>query len=346
MSANTKIEWTERTWNPVRGCSRISEGCRNCYAERMAARMHKPGQWGHGLTANGRWNGEVRLVKEKLLEPLRWREPRLCFVNSTSDLFHEKLSAAAIVDVFAVMYLARQHTFQVLTKRADILRAVVGGAIFRSEVMERAQDLAFDCDTIPSYPLIAVDQADWPLRNVWLGVSVEDQKTADERIPLLLQTPAAVRFISAEPLLGAVDLGDIVIRERAGESHIDSLYCDVGPEDDEFEGHTLDWVIAGGESGAGARPMHPDWVRSICDQCDDAEVPFFFKQWGEWAPLSALPEEIRLEMSLKPGVVLNADGSEWDSLVDPVDDTTVVYRAGKKDAGAILDGREWREMPQ
>ncbi len=184
--SKTSIEWTDTTWSPTRGCSRVSEGCVNCYAERMAARFSGPGRPFHGFAKDGKWTGKVELIPSKLDDPLRWRKPRRVFVNSMSDLFHEALPFDAISEVYARMACSPQHTFQVLTKRprrrleysrGGMLEAFMGG----------------DHETI------------WPLPNVWEGVSVEDQATADERIPLLLETPAAVRFVSYEPALGPVD---------------------------------------------------------------------------------------------------------------------------------------------
>lgn len=240
MSANSSIEWTDRTWNPVRGCSRVSEGCRNCYAERIAARFSRsiddiPGprigqthDAFHGFAeptpAGPRWTGRVELIDDKLREPLTWRTPARVFVNSMSDLFHENLLDDAIDKVFAVMALAPQHTFQVLTKRADRMHdyfaklpgmqrlariAYEAGMISGKVVLGQGGEIAWSAT--PSTRTIERDGSwqfpAWPLPNVWLGVSVEDQENADKRIPELLQTPAAVRFVSAEPLLGEVDLG-------------------------------------------------------------------------------------------------------------------------------------------
>ena len=263
MGDHTGIEWTDATWNPIRGCSRVSEGCRHCYAERVAARFSGPGLPYEGLAVmrdgEPRWTGKTQMIWKHLEDPLRWRRPRRIFVNSMSDLFHEDLAPDWIGRIFAIMAAAPQHTFQILTKRPRRMHGFVAG---------------------PSSDPKAANIG-WPLPNVWLGVSAENQATADERIPLLLETPAAVRFVSAEPLLGAIDL----------DVH--------GPE--------LDWLIVGGESGPGARPMQPEWARSLRDQCVDAGVAFFFKQWGEHDELG--------------------------------------LRVGKKRAGRLLDGREWNEFP-
>lgn len=294
MSDNSKIEWTDATWNPIRGCSRVSEGCRNCYAEGIAARFSNPGQAFHtfakvtaprdhldasGGRRNG-WTGKVELIEGKLLEPLSWREPRKVFVNSMSDLFHERLSDEAIDRVFAVMALCPQHAFQVLTKRPErMLRYCrtgdsadteyepdLDGEAWRDALIEgQAQALYNRLHKEDPSMWLSVHQ---PLPNVWLGVSCENQATADERIPLLLETPAAVRFVSAEPLLGPIDL----------HPKTDNTY------------RLLDWLIAGAESGHGARDMDEDWVRSLRDQCVAAGVAFFYKQKAIRGKKFPLPE--------------------------------------------------------
>jgi protein gp37 len=214
MGVGSAIEWTNATWNPVTGCTKISQGCKNCYAERMALRLQAMGQPNYA-------NGFRLTLQEHMLDlPLTWRKPKLVFVNSMSDLFHEKVPTEYIERVFAVMQRASGHTFQVLTKRADRLRQIAG-------------DLP------------------WP-ENVWMGVSVENEDVA-WRIDELRQVPAAVRFLSLEPLIGPLP----------------SLNLD-----------EIHWAIVGGESGHGARPMDQAWVRAIRDQCRRARVPFFFKQWG------------------------------------------------------------------
>jgi protein gp37 len=219
MSANSKIEWTDATWNPVRGCTKISPGCLHCYAETFAERFR--GVPGHPFEQGF----NLRIVPEKLGDPLRWSKPQMVFVNSMSDLFHEKVPDDYIVSVARVMKAANWHTYQVLTKRADRLQKLLKGK------------LSF-----------AAEQA-----HIWWGVSVENRKHGIPRIDLLRNSPARVRFLSVEPLLehlGPVNLGGI------------------------------SWVIVGGESGPGARPMDIQWVREMQKQCYRAKVPFFFKQWG------------------------------------------------------------------
>lgn len=243
MAEKSNIAWTESSWNPVRGCERVSEGCRNCYAEVLAARHSYPGGWGEGLATtvkrpdgsdDARWTGVVRPVEKMLDAPLRWKKPRRIFVNSMSDLFHKDVPDDFIDKVFAVMDRAERHTFQILTKRPERMLAY--------------------CAKINGDPL----------RNVWLGVSAEDQATFDERVPLLLQTRAAVRFVSLEPLLGNIDL--------------------IGKDDQgcaltEYEGRpALDWGIVGGESGSDFRAMDMQDARHIIRQFLSAKVPLFVKQ--------------------------------------------------------------------
>jgi protein gp37 len=257
MSQNTQIEWTDTTWNPVRGCVKVSPGCAHCYAETFAERWR--GVKGHPYEQGF----DLRLVPEKLMEPLSWRKPRRVFVNSMSDLFQDGVPDEYIDRVFAVMALTPQHTYQVLTKRAERMRDYILRITYdeaRSESFYEACD-----EVLEGGGSQAMDQ-DWPLPNVWLGVSVENQHFADERIQLLLQTPAAVRFISAEPLLGPVDI----------ERYVGVLK----PHEVELTGPWLDWVIAGGESGAGARDCYLEWIRALERQCAVAGVAFFLKQLG------------------------------------------------------------------
>jgi protein gp37 len=361
MADRTKIEWTDATWNPIRGCTRVSEGCRHCYAEVMAARFSDPGQWGHGLArrvalpgggTDHRWTGKVELVDAALDLPLRWRSPRRIFVNSTSDLFHEKVPDAWIDRVFAVMALAPHHTFQVLSKRPERMREYLTQVDTPARWAGMA--LAVSARYVPPSPFIfTVGQ---PLPNVWLGTSIEDQATADERIPHLLATPAAVRFLSAEPLLGPVDLQWAFPDIRTACCHRCGFRTNAVGGSCPNDGSALrgdiglDWVIVGGESGPGARPMHPDWARSLRDQCQAAGLPFFFKQWGEWAPDTG---PFRASDPIMEGKVACAvwNGHGWDhhrNCYGPpttTGDIEWMYRLGKKRAGRLLDGREWNEVP-
>lgn len=283
MSDDTGIEWTDATWNPIRGCSRVSEGCRHCYAERVAARFSGPGQPYEGLavrklrvvsddeqTTVGRWTGAVRLVPEHLADPLRWRRPRRVFVNSMSDLFYDGFTDGQRDQVLAVMLLAPRHTFQCLTKRAAAMRRYLSAPDLYERVLRAADAIRF-----PGKGLSRVgisNPATSPPSWIWWGVSVENQAAADERIPELLATPAAVRWISAEPLLGPVNLTSWLWDWSRIESEDDNGGA-LPPRDPR-----LSWVVAGCESGPGARPCEVKWLRWLRDQCAAAGVAFFLKQ--------------------------------------------------------------------
>lgn len=316
MGDKTGIEWTDATWNAVTGCTKVSAGCDRCYAETLAERFR--GTPGHYYE-----NGfDVQLRPDKLTLPLRWTKPRRVFVNSMSDLFHEQIPDLYIAKVFAVMAHAERHTFQVLTKRHARMRSLLSSEAFR-ELVFKSVDF--------EVPDVMGDA--WPLPNVWLGVSTEDQKWADIRIRVLLGTPAAVRFVSAEPLLGPIDL----------TKAIEPNFAQSGWKDLS----RLDWVIVGGESGRGARPMHPDWARSLRDQCTDAGVPFLFKQWGEWSEVeSAAFSDIFRRAS---DHLIWTDGAHValsDAHRMPINDGAFIRRVGKKAAGRDLDGRTWDEYPE
>ena len=302
MGNKTGIQWTDATWNPIRGCSRISEGCRNCYAETVANRFKGPGMPYEGLIAKGgQWNGKIKIVDHLLDQPLRWKKPCRIFVNSMSDLFHENVSDNVIDKIFAIMALAHQHTFQALTKRPKRMMEYMNSSHRAAAIREVMMDITGEY----------IEWIDWPLPNVWLGVSVEDQTTAEERIPLLLQTPSTVRWISAEPLLGPINL-----------YKCNAIYADYNYEAAWSAGN-IDWIVVGGESGPGARPMKFDWARSLRDQCQAADVPFFFKQWGEFGPNWFCDDDGKYD-----------GGPIW------------MDRMGKKKAGRLLDGREWNEYPE
>ena len=276
MSDKSPIEWTEATWNPVRGCSRVSPGCVNCYAERTAARFREPlfkrnGReqpfYGFVQITNGhpQWTGRVELIESKLEEPLHWKRGRRIFVNSMSDLFHESLPDEAIDRVFAVMALCPQHTFQVLTKRAERMHRYCSWTdicSFREprDMVDRIGRILF------AQGKRGLTDLRWPLPNVWLGVSAEDQQRADERIPWLLNTPAAVRFVSYEPALGPVNF----------HWYLQRRWYQI----DEPSTPPLDWLIIGGESGPGARPFDLAWARTAIQECRAAGVACFVKQIG------------------------------------------------------------------
>lgn len=356
MADKTGIEWTDATWNPVTGCAKVSQGCKHCYAERQWPRMTKlvPAYAGREFT-------DVRTHADRLDQPLRWKKPRMIFVNSMSDLFHEAVPFEFIDSIFSAMELAPQHVFQVLTKRPERMREYM---------LEKRKHRS-------------------PLPNVWLGVSVEDQAAADERIPYLLDTPADVRWISAEPLLGPVDLGkwldpwtcsdcghhgsefntgpfmcadcgvEVEYAPEIGSGRCPNCGKDDGTSDDvggacprcgsvrgwsrdyglKFDAEKpamLDWVVVGGESGPKARPMHPAWARDLRDQCAAAGVPFLFKQWGEWGTDGRIPQLVSIH---EKSHFLTIDGDKWlgASQSCPKGTAAAIWM-GKKAAGRLLDG--------
>jgi len=268
----TTIEWCTKSWNFLRGCSLVSAGCTNCYAQRQAHRFAGPGGKYEGLTRltghGPRWTGDVRLVPELLTWPMRLRKPERIFVNSMSDLFHEDVPLSWIAAALGIMAVTPRQTYLVLTKRAERMRDVMAKldvATIREATLQVARRMI---------------GADWtlPLPNVHLGVSCEDQATADERIPYLLDTPAAVRWVSAEPLLGPIDF-------RARPHRDLCIRCGEGPgakhdHPDGYRTRGLDWIVVGGESGPGARPFDLMWLDSIVEQTRAAKVPLFVKQWG------------------------------------------------------------------
>lgn len=307
--SDTSIQWTDKTWNPVRGCSVISPGCVNCYAMKQAHRFSGVGRPYEGLTkqtkAGPQWTGKVSLAERQLTDPLRWKKPQRVFVNSMSDLFHESMPDEWMDKVFAVMAMTPQHTYQILTKRASRMLEYMQrrervllptGCNCLCHDVDGDTNIEGGCEHCEAKHI-------WPLPNVWLGVSVENQKYADERIPLLLQTPAAMRFISAEPLLGPVNLDQFSCGECLKGHHRNAStkamkamspccgHCDehADPEHIYWLGQSpstraslphLDWVIVGGESGNGARPFDVAWARSIIEQCAAAKVACFVKQLG------------------------------------------------------------------
>jgi protein gp37 len=297
--AKTSIEWTDATWNPTRGCSKVSAGCANCFAERMAARFSGPGQPYEGLTLDGHWVNGARFVPEMLDAPLRWKQPRRVFVNSMSDLFHDDVTNEQIAAVFGVMAACPQHTFQVLTKRpqrmlewfewilaeADLIREDVidktGSARpvehwIACQTIGRAEELIGDGLIIPVEEEDTIPMS-WPLPNVHLLVSCEDQATANERIPLILRCPAAVRGVSLEPLLGAIDLTNITAATPTGPEQWDVLSDDEYDDEIGGPGPRLSWVIVGAETGPHRRSCDVRWIKSLVNQCRSAGVACFVK---------------------------------------------------------------------
>jgi protein gp37 len=361
MADGTHIEWTDATWNVITGCSVVSPGCTNCYAMRLAGTRLRNHPTRNGLTTDSKagpvWNGQVRFNESMLEQPLRWARPRKIFVCAHADLFHENVPDEWIDRVFAVMALCPQHVFQVLTKRPKRMREYLSDKGLSARL--GAQCIwtynTTSIAVVPGRKLLAAlgnretegepEFVPMPLPNVWFGVSVEDQTRADERIPDLLATPAAVRWLSMEPLLGPVDLTSIRAPREPDEPadslnldwHFDCLTTgdyywfdgENGQPGDSGDGpyreNRIDWVVLGGESGPGSRPLRPDWAKAVRDQCasatidgDEAPVPFHFKQWGDWS---------------------------WVERFEGVPESLTAYRAGKKAAGRLLDGVQHDGMP-
>jgi protein gp37 len=364
MGSDSKIEWTTHTFNPWRGCTKVSEGCRNCYADALSKRNPSTlGIWGPSgkrvVAAEGYWR-----------EPLRWntaanaagRRDRV-FCASLADWLEgpetmPPADAGAIVEARARLLSLIRATpsldWLLLTKRPE-------------GFLPRMREIMFD--TVGP----ATEIASWWMDgdapgNVWVGTSVEDQAAANERIPHLLRIPARVRFLSCEPLLGPVDLEQV--KERIGPNSF-STFSALHAADSLNKGRyrpRINWVIVGGESGGGSRPMHPDWARTLRDQCQAAGVKYFFKQWGDWAPADEIPEADPEPRTILPGTpaettvmekpprhfqwvrtdggnrVLRADGrftGEGPQIAD-----AEMFRVGKKGAGRSIDGREWNELPE
>lgn len=347
MADKTHIEWTDATWNPVTGCSVVSPGCTNCYAMKLAGgRLHNhPSR--AGLTVRSKagpvWSGEVRLNEEWLEQPLKWTKPRRIFVCAHGDLFHESVPTEWIAWVYGVAIAAvhcHGHTFQVLTKRAARARVILSDPAFWEEVNSYASHHAHGRATLDDYG------PDRPPPGIWLGVSVEDQACGEERIPELQATPAAVRWISVEPLLGDLDLPAIKhwvhcdIPEYGGPGH-EFISCLRG-------GGAIDWVVVGGESGPGARPMHPNWVRRIRNDCSAAGVPFFFKQWGEFlsfgdrSPCFGRDHHGRINAAQIDGHRYRAAPGVFVSL----DQSTIAVRVGKRAAGRTFDSTTYDAYPE
>ena len=331
MADQTNIEWADATCNPLRAvtadgkkgwhCEHVSEGCRNCYAETFNVK-----RLGTGLPFKPGNRDQVQhILDEKLLlAPLRRRKPTRYFLSSMTDVFGAWVPDKHLDRIFAVMALAPQHTFMVLTKRPERMRDY----LVRDDRVGEWLDLMDEIDGQRGSGLFSR----FPLPNVWLGTSVEDQRAADERIPHLLATPAAVRFLSCEPLLGPVSLTNMDINGHIASrrlGHIGGYWINAlsGKNDDMGrpcpDVPSIDWIIAGGESGSGARPMHPDWARSLRDQCAAAGVAFHFKQWGEWGRVA----DQRPAPDYLP------------------QDANTLTRCGKARAGRLLDGRTHDEFP-
>ncbi|MBL4665370.1 MAG: phage Gp37/Gp68 family protein [Nitrospinaceae bacterium] len=288
----TTIGWTDETWNPVTGCDKVSRGCKNCYAGQLAETRLK-----HTDAYKNGFFGNVIMHYSRLSQPLKWTKPRMIFVDSMGDLFHEQVPFPFIDDVFHVMAKASQHTFQILTKRPD---RALDWSMSAPQRQARSRE----------------PYKNWPLPNVWMGTSCEDQKSYNLRAGVLVQIPAVVRFLSLEPLVGPIKL-----KRRFGFNKYGYYFHGNLPEDG------IHQVIVGGESGHKAVPMRPDWARSIRDECKEFDIPFFFKQWGQWAPNDYEALEA---------------GRKYRRL----DEKNFACMVGKKKAGRMLDGVEHNGYPK
>lgn len=289
MATNSKIEWTDRTWNPVVGCTWASAGCDHCYAATMTRRLEAMGQADYtGLTSKKHFNGVVRTLERRLGEPLDWKKPSRVFVNSMSDLFHKDVPAEFIARVFAIMGLASWHTFQVLTKRPERAAEILNDVAFANAVVDASDEFSDEADDAAQrfgyVNVMRRMKGDWrnidhtalPLGNVWLGASVEDQD-AVARVDHLRRVPGAVRFLSVEPLIGPVDLPPAVLGHWTNPDGTGSWFS---PVPGKVYVPLIHLVIVGGESGPGARPCNVEWIRSIVGQCKAAGVACFVKQLG------------------------------------------------------------------
>jgi protein gp37 len=345
MGVKTAIEWCDSTWNPTSGCTPISEGCKNCWARRMAPRL--AGRCGYNAEEPFR----VTFHPDQLDKPLRWKKPRRIAVSLMGDLFHEDIPDEWIARIWAVMLGCPQHIFLVLTKRPERMAAWLNRCGNGGNLGWITHDNTKPEKSYGGTGIIVGNTDNWPLCNVWLGTSVENQKAADERIPWLLKCPADARFMSMEPLLGPVDIPlypkqcpnckksteGRVTGLRGDRAEAFSWYCGRKSCCNSLPLPSVDWIICGGESGPHARPMHPDWVRSIRDQCQSAGVPFFFKQVGEWLPSLDVPSGYADTYSSK------TRGSRNPSCVC---NNELMVRVGKHAAGRLLDGKEHNEMPE
>lgn len=363
-SHDTGIEWTHHpgyrgtTWNPLvavdeegnRGwfCTHVSEGCRHCYAEKLNVEGAF-GKFGTGHEYKYQNLENIKFEIRNADQPIRWQKPRCAFVNSMTDLHHEEVPREIIDKTYAAIALAPTHRFLILTKRPNEMREYITGAGTPARVAEEMlallkseHQINTDWAETRARQIATYDKA-WPPQNAWLGVSAEDQSAANDRIPILLSTPASVRFVSVEPIIGRVDLTNVETIDSAtgeewhfnalSESKDDGLYFPSAGV------RALDWVIAGGESGENARPPHPEWFRMLRDQCSRNGVPFLFKQWGAWKPISCLPEP-RSEVGRQ---------AESTTVETPIrKDTKSVsnmYFVGKDRGQDRIYGKEYREIP-
>jgi protein gp37 len=318
----TKIEWCDETWNPVTGCTPVGKGCDNCYAKRMSTRLR--GRCGYDpdnpFKVTPHWS--------QMNKPFRWKKPKRIFVCSMGDLFHQEITWQFIDNVFNIIRDNQRHTFMILTKRPTLMKEYLEKTYthlgFSNNINER-------------------------LKNVWFGVSVSNQLEANQSIPVLLSIPGIRRFVSCEPILGHIDLQKLSYITGLGCKIIDSLRGVKWIDDidsDRYNSSTgkLDWVIAGGETGPGARPVHPDWITSLRYQCYHANVPFFFKSWGEWSKSNIYKASRKGFVGKTTGEFQDRFGS--GSIFNENQNCHFVYKVGKKITGRLIDGVEWIQFPK
>lgn len=326
---NSKIEWTDKSWNPISGCTKLSTGCKNCYAEKLWPRLNAPGQ-----PYEGRLFTDIKCHPDRLLHPMSWRTPAKIFVNSMSDLFHEDVPDQFILDVFNVIRRChitdRGHIFQILTKRPERMADFCSRLRFNGLANDGKGRLwlCYDPADRSAYSLMP-QHGCTGLTNLWMGVSVENQETANERIPHLLKTPAHVRWLSVEPLIGEINLNQWL------------------------ENKAINWCVVGGESGHKARPMHPVWALSIKNQCKKHNVPFLFKQWGTFKPIAnyyseSLNDDTLAGADIYPLHIVNRDGDFWRTEFDgqPPASCVIMKKTSKKKSGRTLDGEIYNEYPE
>lgn len=353
MATNTKIEWADASINPLVGCSKISPACDNCYAERMAARMvHNPAvaqRYAGTVDAHGKWTGQINVLPNELLEKARrMRRPRRIFVGSMSDMFHPHVPDGHIARIFTQMAMVGHHTYMLLTKRPDRMRELLSRHDMQDAVRCTLQRWRDEADLPPQ-------DFWWPLPNVWLGTTVEDQAHM-HRVVDLMGTPAALHYLSYEPALGAIDPTRIPVGMVDDGDVLNALTGTEYLGDAAYTVPRLDWIIAGGETGPGARAAHPDWFRSLRDQCKAHDVPYFFKSWGEWLPAPErqfnsfqYPHQGYLSPDLPYDELPGPSGANGEGVWGPekliAAGCAHVVRVGKARSGRLLDGVEHNAIP-